>query len=357
MKVLHIGEYVHGGLATYLKLLFSADGQNNVENYLVLSSYKSEHKWNLPDNRLKYYKYKRSVINLFSATLGVYRHINRVKPDVIFCHSTWAGLIGRLPYLFFKKDFKIIYNAHGWSFNRDTSSLKKKIYAAIECRLAIVTDSIINVSKYEMDSAVDFGLPKEKMQLVYSGISPNKPVMDKKMQMYTDKVNLLFVGRFDPQKGVDFLLNIFAKYANILQNIHLWAIGDNVVSDGGGIKKNNTDNVTFLGWIPHEDIPAYYEACDAVIMPSRWEAFGLVAIEAMKYGKPVIASNRGALPELVQDGINGWIFHMYDENELVEMLSSITKRKCKSMEMVSRKILKKFSIEKMQQDIFSIYFK
>lgn len=76
----------------------------------------------------------------------------------------------------------------------------------------------------------------------------------------------------------------------------------------------------------------------------------------MKYGKPVIASNRGALPELVQDGINGWIFHMYDENELVEMLSSITKRKCKSMEMVSRKILKeKFSIKKMQQDIFSIY--
>lgn len=356
MKVLHIGEYVQGGVATYLKLLFSADGQDDVENYLVLSSYKSEHKWNLPNNRLKYYKYKRSVINVFPAMLEIYRHIKKVNPDVIYCHSTWAGLMGRMPYLLCKKKLKIIYNAHGWSFNRDTSSVKKKIYAAVERRLAVVTDKIINVSRYEMDSAVDFGLPQEKMQLVYSGISADKPRIGKKVEMYTDKINLLFVGRFDPQKGLDFLLNTFDKYANELQHIHLWVIGDNVVSDGNGISKENTDNTTFLGWVSHEDISAYYEACDAVIMPSRWEAFGLVAIEAMKYGKPVIASNRGALPELIQDGVNGWIFDMDDEIGLVKLVSLITKKKCKDMEMASRKVLEeRFSLARMGQDIFAVY--
>lgn len=57
-------------------------------------------------------------------------------------------------------------------------------------------------------------------------------------------------------------------------------------------------------------------------MPSRWEAFGLVAIEAMKYGKPVIASDRGALPELVKDGVNGYVFAFETPNQLTEILAA-----------------------------------
>ena len=179
-----------------------------------------------------------------------------------------------------------------------------------------------------MNSAVAMGLPEAKMVMIYSGISTEKPVIKKKVKMPADKVNLLFVGRFDPPKGVDFLLKVFHEYEKDLQHIHLWIIGDNVVSDGKGIEKKNSDNITFLGWIPHEEVPAYYEACDAVIMPSRWEAFGLVAIEAMKYGKPVIVSNRGALPELVQDGVNGWVFDIEHDDSLKACLANIDKRKC-----------------------------
>lgn len=56
-------------------------------------------------------------------------------------------------------------------------------------------------------------------------------------------------------------------------------IGDNVIG-GTQIEKHNTEKVTFLGWIDHEKLASYYEKCDAVVMPSRWEAFGLVAVEA-----------------------------------------------------------------------------
>lgn len=328
MKILHIGEYMQGGLATYAKILFSADGENGIANYMILSDYNSEHNWPLPADRIKYYRYKRSIGSIIPAMRIIHQHINDLQPDVIYCHSTWAGVLGRFPYLFCRKNVRIIYNAHGWSFNMDTSLWKKQIYAFVERMLARVTDKIINVSKYEMNSAVAMGLPEAKMVMIYSGISPEKPVIKKKVKMPADKVNLLFVGRFDPQKGVDFLLKVFKDYEDDLQHIHLWIIGDNVVSDGKGIEKKNTDNITFLGWIPHEELPAYYEACDAVIMPSRWEAFGLVAIEAMKYGKPVIVSNRGALPELVQDGVNGWVFDIEHDDSLKACLANIDKRKC-----------------------------
>ena len=347
---------MQGGLATYAKILFSADGDKGIENYMILSDYNSEHNWPLPADRIKYYSYKRSIGSIIPAMRIIHQHINDLKPDVIYCHSTWAGVLGRFPYLFCRKNVRIIYNAHGWSFNMDTSFWKKQIYGLVERMLARVTDKIINVSKYEMNSAVAMGLPEAKMVMIYNGISSEKPVIKEKVKMPADKVNLLFVGRFDPQKGVDFLLNVFKEYEKDLQHIHLWIIGDNVVSDGKGIEKKNTDNITFLGWIPHEDVPAYYEACDAVIMPSRWEAFGLVAIEAMKYGKPVIVSNRGALPELVQDGVNGWVFDICKKDELLTLLHSIKKYVCADMFCDARQIyVSKFTNVSMLQLLHALY--
>ena len=68
---------------------------------------------------------------------------------------------------------------------------------------------------------------------------------------------------------------------------------------------------------------------DAVIIPSRWEGFGLVAIEAMRNKKAVIASNRGALPELIQNEFNGYIFDLNNCEELVFILNNLDKDKMK----------------------------
>lgn len=354
MKILHIGEYMQGGVATYAKNLFSADGNNGIENYMILSYYNSEHNWPLPADRIKYYRYKRSIDSIIPAMHVIHQHINDLQPDVIYCHSTWAGVLGRFPYLFCRKKVRIIYNAHGWSFNMDAAIWKKKIYAFVEKLLARTTDKIINVSMYDMKSAVDIGLPESKMIMIYSGVSPEKTLTKNKIKMSADKVNLLFVGRFDPQKGVDFLLKVFREHEKDLRHIHLWIIGDNVVSDGSGIEKKNTENMTFLGWLAHEEISAYYEACDAVIMPSRWEAFGLVAIEAMKYGKPVIVSNRGALPELIQDDVNGWIFDIDDSKSLLRILKKLKNKNSLDKEIITRYFQKNFILEKMLKKTFAL---
>lgn len=121
---------------------------------------------------------------------------------------------------------------------------------------------------------------------------------------------------------MDYLLQAFAKCRR--RDIHLYLIGDNVIG-GTYIEKKDTRRLTFLGWVPHEEVGNYYAACDAVIMPSRWEAFGLVAVEAMKYGKPVIVSNRGALPEIIKDGENGCVFDFDNPQTLKSILYKLNK--------------------------------
>ena len=320
MRVLHVGEYVQGGVATYIRTLLDHPEYPDIEDFLICADKNSETHWQLPADHIHYYHYHRSLAQIPHAIHAIRKAIRAIQPDVVYCHSTWAGLFVRLPLLLQRKPCRIIYNAHGWAFLRDTAEWKRRIYAGIERVLQTRTDAIINVSRYEYQAALRYGLKKDNQTVIYSGISPEKGPIDPAVKLPLGKINLLFVGRFDPQKGLDILLEAFNACQR--DDLHLTIIGDNVVGGGVKIEKKNTDRITFLGWVPHEKLASYYTACDAVVMPSRWEAFGLVAIEAMKYGKPVIASDRGALPELVKDGVNGYVFAFETPNQLTEILDA-----------------------------------
>ena len=323
MKILHVGEYVNGGVATYLRTLLSGlQKYDDVENYLLISEYKSQQGWEDITKKVFYYKYKRSISNIFSAIKQIHAVIKDVNPDIIHAHSTWAGLFVRLPYLFKKRKAKIIYQSHGWAFLMDTSNYKKNIYALVEKILSIPTDRIINISNYEQNQAVKCGLNKNKMVMIYNGVEDKVNKSNLKLNWDENKINLLFVGRLDRQKGLDLFLDVYDKMK--LENLHLYVIGTSVLDDN---LPNSTKYVTYLGWVNNKDIDVYYQACDAVIMPSRWEGFGLVAIEAMKNSKAVIASNRGALPELIKEDFTGYIFNIDDEISLKNRLLNLDKEK------------------------------
>ncbi len=319
IKVLHVGEYAQGGVATYIQTLLHHPNQAEIVDYVICAKKNSAKKWGIPEEHVFYYDYTRTLLQIPKAMLAVRNIVRKVRPDVIYCHSTWAGFFVRLPLLICKKPCRIIYNAHGWAFLRDTAEWKRKIYAWIEHLLLLRTDKVINVSKYEYRAAVSYGLPAEKQVVIYSGISPERQPIDPNVKLPAGRINLLFVGRFDPQKGLDILLKAMAECKR--KDLHLTVIGDNVIG-GTHIEKKDTENVTFLGWIPHDKLGSYYNACDAVIMPSRWEAFGLTAVEAMKYGKAVIASNKGALPELVQSGKIGYIVDL-NKREVLRLLGRL----------------------------------
>lgn len=352
MKILHVGEYVNGGVATYLRTLLSGlQKYDDVENYLLISEYKSQQDWENITKKVFYYKYKRRISNIFSAINQIHAVIEEVKPDIIHVHSTWAGLFVRLPYLFRKRKAKIIYQSHGWAFLMDTSNYKKNIYALVEKILSISTDKIINISNYEQKQAIEYGLNKNKMVMIYNGVEDKENNSNLKLNWDENKINLLFVGRLDRQKGLDLFLDVYDKMK--LENLHLYVIGTSVLDDN---LPKSTKHVTYLGWVDNKDIDVYYQACDAVIMPSRWEGFGLVAIEAMRNLKPVIASNVGALPELIKNNVNGYIFDIKNDKILKEILLNINKNELQNLGKKARLIyLKNFTDLIFIKKIYKLY--
>jgi glycosyltransferase involved in cell wall biosynthesis len=127
---------------------------------------------------------------------------------------------------------------------------------------------------------------------------------------------MLFVGRLEPIKGVSTLLSAF-KLCN--QNLHLKIIGD-------GSQRNYLEslskglNVSFLGMCNEVEIKWHLRNSKALILPSLSENFPNVILEAFCAGIPVIASNVGAIPELIEDGINGFLFHPTKTAELSEKI-------------------------------------
>ncbi|MCV9884490.1 glycosyltransferase [Metabacillus halosaccharovorans] len=353
MKVLHVGEYVKGGVATYIKEIidFQSNSDRVDEVYLMLSKNNSEKQLNIQNNNIIFYDYRRKPKYVLRAILEINKSINHIKPDVIHVHSTFAGLYTRIPFFLKKNRPKIVYCSHGWSFLMDIKQYKKIIFATIEYLLSLKTDLIINISNNEQEKSLQFKLPKNKSRVIYNGINEIEKNDEIDISVDNSKINLLFVGRFDRQKGLDILLKYFSNYNN--NKINLYVAGSGVLGNQEIIIPENVIN---LGWIDNTKIDAYYKMFDAVIIPSRWEGFGLVAIEAMKNKKAVIVSNRGALPELVQDGVNGYVFDLDDMKSLEKVFNTINKEDLVDFGENGYKIFKdKFTSKIMNKQIINTY--
>jgi glycosyltransferase involved in cell wall biosynthesis len=135
------------------------------------------------------------------------------------------------------------------------------------------------------------------------------------------KVRLAFIGRHDRQKGVDVLLDTIERFA--LPNIHFDIVGARVLNPADSRAEPNRPNVTFHGWLSRAETIELLANVDGVVMPSRWDAAPIVALEAMRAGLPVIGSNRGALPEIIQHGVGGYIFDLDDADALGRLLERL----------------------------------
>jgi len=145
---------------------------------------------------------------------------------------------------------------------------------------------------------------------------------------------ILFVGRICKQKGLQFLIQSMKK---LPQKLKLVVIGDgHYLPEIKLLVKNFglENRINILGSLLNEEIGQYYKKCLAVIMPSIWtEPFGIVGIEAMSYGKPVIAFNVGGISEWLKDGENGFLVERGNISQLVEKIQVILNDKelCKKM--------------------------
>lgn len=146
---------------------------------------------------------------------------------------------------------------------------------------------------------------------------------------------LLFVGRIEPLKGIDNLIHAIALLREQDLFVCLSVIGgdpdvspDTISAEMARLQElraqhNLNDMIAFLGKRSQDTLPYYYSAADAVVVPSQYESFGMVALEAMACGTPVVASQVGGLAFLVQDGITGYTVPVDEIDALAKRLAQL----------------------------------
>jgi D-inositol-3-phosphate glycosyltransferase len=151
----------------------------------------------------------------------------------------------------------------------------------------------------------------------------------KQLNIHDDDTVVLFVGRFDPLKGIERLFAA-ATYLRRYQKLKLLIIG------GDGPQAPETRRlqdlarrweidrtVRLLGRVEQNNLPPYYSAADVSVIPSYYESFGLVGLEALACGTPVVSTRVGAMPIIIKDGSNGQLVDNACPRTLAEGIESV----------------------------------
>lgn len=317
IRVLHVAETIRGGIASYLNELHpqqqASFGSGNV-HYVVPSDHRHDLVAVGDDQITLFERSGRSVSGLFQMLRASLQAIDAFRPDVVHLHSSFAGFVLRSALAARSQAPGVVYCPHGWAFCRETGRLSHHVTKAAETLLSRTTDRIICISGDEFNEALRAGIPAQRLSLVPNGISKKRPQIEKDAVSWaTEKTKVLFVGRLDRQKGFDLLIEAARQLEGVLD---VRIVGASVINKSEGPVAPS--NVTLLGWLDRQEIEAHLEAADLVVIPSRWEAFGLVALEAMRAAKPILAFHVGALPEIVVDGVTGALCRPVSAAQLVE---------------------------------------
>ena len=176
------------------------------------------------------------------------------------------------------------------------------------------------------------------------------------------KINILFVGRLERRKGLGYLLDACAKVKRSFPNLRLIVVGpgimlrlryEKLVED-----MNLTDNVVFTGFVPSDELPSYYHSADVFCAPATGgESFGIVLLEAMACGKPVVATNIQGYASVLAHGEEGLLVPPRDEESLAHALLSLLNDKTLRLQMGAKGRIKaeKYSWPNIARQVIDYY--
>lgn len=179
---------------------------------------------------------------------------------------------------------------------------------------------------------------------------------NEKIEKYYQTIDILFVGRLNKYKGLDILIESFKKLNH--KNIVLHIVGKG--PDMGEFKKiaGSNSNIRFYGFVPERELIELYKKANIVVVPSIWyEVFGLVIIESFKYGTPVVGSDIGAIPELIENGHNGYLFEAGSVAELKKVLENLLENssELKRLSENAFESVKKYNMDEHIQELKKLY--
>lgn len=325
LRVVHVVEASKGGVHTYVRNLIQHQCARGFEVHALACERLSA--GNLADSGACVHSYasSRNPLRLSAVIRQVAAGLARIAPDIIHAHSTFAGVYARLASRA-TPGAAMVYQPHGWSFAQQVPWMKKAAYQTVERLLACRTDAIVSISLHDLVAGRDGGVAARRNVLIRNAVPPACPTGTTPFpRPGQNHINVGFAGRFDRQKGVDILIEIGRR----VETCQFHVAGDFSISRKSDIRW--PANFHHVGWLAPEQIDGFYAAMDVMIVPSRWEGFGLVVAEAMRNGCPVIVNYAGALPELVIDGFNGHVADMRDVAGTAALLAGLTRDRLRWM--------------------------
>ena len=176
-----------------------------------------------------------------------------------------------------------------------------------------------------------------------------------------DKLNILFVGRLEKRKGVDYLLKAYKQVKQEIPNVRLIIVGPGSRLKRKyekQVKKDRLKDVIFKGFVSHDDLPRYYKTADVFCAPATSrESFGIVLLEAMAVGAPVVATSVAGYASVITHGEEGYLVPPRDYRELARSLISLLKDESLRRKMGAKGIIKtkKYDWEEVTQKILDCY--
>jgi D-inositol-3-phosphate glycosyltransferase len=267
--------------------------------------------------------------------LEAHRLSQGLSYDLVYSHYWLSGVVGAMakahwgcPHLTMFHTLGLLKNKTGSMENEPDNRI------AHERKLVHSADGIVVPARKERDNLLlDYYALPEKISVIPCGVNlerfkpQDRTTARAAVGLAPNDPVVLYVGRFVPLKGLDLLLAAVARLKKRLSNLKLLVVG------GDGPRSRATldlieqsrglgilSQVWFAGRVEHNDLPDYYNAADLLVVPSHYESFGLVVLEALACGTPVAATRFGAAQTVLQDGRNGAIIDRPDTDSVAEAI-------------------------------------
>ena len=281
---------------------------------------------------------RRSVhpVRDLRALYDLIRIIENGDYDVVHTHTSKAGILGRLAASICGVRV-IVHSSHGTILHGYFSPTVTAVFAFLEKMIAAISHKIICLTRKEIGEYLEAGIGREdQFTYIFNGIDigafesrvGDRQNLRIELNFEQDHIVCVSVGRLVPVKGQCDLLDAFAEAHASSPELRLLLVGD------GELRKDLEDQIDRLGigevtrlvgW--REDVAELLDACDIFVLTSLNEGLGLVLVEAMAKKLPVVATEVGGVPEVVDDGQTGLLVPALEPSAISAAITRLAKDK------------------------------
>jgi glycosyltransferase involved in cell wall biosynthesis len=362
--------FPHGGLGSFVKTIANALIAQNITVSIIGLNYTNEDSIE-HENGITIYRLKKSKIKGFVwyfNSLAISKKINEIHKKTPI-NSVETAELG-LAFLAKNKEIKYIIRLHGGHhFFAESENRKINWWKGFqEKRSFSKADAFIAVSKYVKEHTSKYlSYHNKKVEVIFNPINAK---LFSPLQIEVDQNNITFAGTVCEKKGVRQLIQAFPAIKKQFPNTILNIYGrDWKYPDGSSYIKMLQEkelpkikpfdkNVVFHGSINYDTIPKKYARAAVCVFPSHMETLGLVAPEAMAMEKAVVFTSLGPGPEVIDDGVTGWLCNPHSPENIANKTIEVLKNPKKAKEIARearRAVLKKFEINTIVKENITFY--